>query len=75
MTESEQCSCGLDVPAQMDGEMTIRDLKMTYNYKQKEAEIVFWKIQLEKQYKQQKAKEKKDLLRIDETKYIPSGQR
>ena len=54
----------------MDGEMTIRDLKMTYNYKQKEAEIVFWKIQLEKQYKQQKAKEKKDLLRIDETKYI-----
>ena len=38
-------------------------------YTQIEAEISFWKIQLEKPHVQLTAKEKKDLLRMDEMKY------
>ena len=65
---NQQCPCGPDVPAQMDGGITISNLKMTYD-KQLEAEIAFRKIQLEKPYARLTAKEKKDLLRMDEMKH------
>ena len=38
MTKSEQCSCGPDVPAQMDGGITIQNLQVKYD-KEIEAEV------------------------------------
>ena len=69
ITKSEQNSCGADVPAKMDGGITIRNLQVKYDTQIK-AEIIFRGIKLDKLYKDLKHKEKVDYLRLDEMKNL-----
>ena len=67
--KSEQNSCGADVPAKMDGGITIRNLQVKYDAQIK-AEIIFRGIKLDKSHKDLKHQEKVDYLRLDEMKNL-----
>ena len=75
-TKSETNTCGIDVPAEMDGGLQIREIQKKHA-KEVDAEIVCRRIELpvaedgkRKKINQLSIKEKRDLLRVDQMKML-----
>ena len=75
-TKSETNTCGMDVPAEMDGGLKMKDIQKKYET-EVDAEIVCRRIELpvdedgkRKPCNQLSMKEKRDLLRIDQMKML-----
>ena len=76
MTTSEQSNCGIDVPAEMDGGLKVKDIQRKYD-KEIKAEIDCRGIEYPKDdagntktYDQLSMKEKQDLLGVDQMKSL-----
>ena len=69
ITKAEQSLCGLDIPAEMDGGLTIKNLQKRYD-EEIRAEIECQGIQYNRPYYQLSMKEKKDILKFDKMKHL-----
>ena len=76
VTKSERNNCGIDVPAEMDGGLKIKDIQRKYD-KEIKAEIACRRIELpedengnKKTYTQLSMKEIRDLLKVDQMKML-----
>ena len=76
VTKSERRSCGIDMPAEMDAGLKIKDIQKKYD-KEIKVKISFRRIELpedddgnKKTFDQLSMKEKRDLLRVDQMKML-----